>query len=164
MMFALALVASTSLGLSATPPAVARSNDDPPIQIWLSSDNSFVRGERARYENVTFDLIEGDLVYSPDQLTVARGHVRRGGVDTQIDGTLALTDWSFLAGNAWSADASFGAAPVGALQQLVGMSYPVRGNLSGQFHGHGTRAEPVITGLFDLADGDVYDVELTDYH
>jgi translocation and assembly module TamB len=117
-----------------------------------------VRGERARYENVTFDLIEGDLVYSPDQLTLARGHVRRGGVDTQIDGTLALTDWSFLPGNTWSADASFGATPVEALQQLVGMSYPVRGNLSGQFHGHGTRAEPVITGLFDLADGDVYDV------
>jgi translocation and assembly module TamB len=117
-----------------------------------------VRGERARYENATFDLIEGDLVYSPDQLTVARGHARRGAVDTQIDGTLALTNWSFLPGNAWSADASFGATPIEALQQLLGMSYPVRGNLSGQFHGRGTRGEPVLTGLFDLADGDVYDV------
>jgi translocation and assembly module TamB len=117
-----------------------------------------VRGERARYENTTFDLIEGDLVYSPDQLTVARGHARRGVVDTQIDGALALTDWSFLPGNTWSADASFGATPVEALQQLLGMSYPVRGNLSGQFHGRGTRGEPAVTGLFDLADGDVYDV------
>jgi translocation and assembly module TamB len=117
-----------------------------------------VRGERARYENATFDLIEGDVVYSPDQLSVARGHLRRGGVDTQIDGRLALTNWSFLPDNPWSADASFGATPVEALQQLLGVSYQVRGNLSGQFHGHGTRSEPVVTGLFDLADGDVYDV------
>jgi len=117
-----------------------------------------VRGERARYETATFDLIEGDLVYSPDKLTFERGHVRNGAVDTQIDGTLALTDWSFLPDNAWSADASFDATPVEALQQLVGVSYPLRGKLSGQFHGHGTRKDPSITGLFDLADGDVYDV------
>jgi hypothetical protein len=42
----LALVASTSAGSPANP-AVARSND-PPIQVWLNSDNSFVRGERAK--------------------------------------------------------------------------------------------------------------------
>ena len=45
-----------------------------------------------------------------------------------------------------------------ALQQLFGVSYPVRGKLSGQFHGRGTRNTPSITGLFDLADGDVYDL------
>jgi translocation and assembly module TamB len=116
------------------------------------------RGERARYENATFDLIEGDLVYSPDKLSLARGHVRRGEVDTRIDGTLALTNWTFLPDNQWSADASFDSTPIEALQQLFGMSYPVRGKLSGQFHGHGTRREPSITGLFDLADGNVYDV------
>jgi Domain of unknown function (DUF4384) len=50
MMFALtlALVASTAVGSHANPPAVARSNDDPPIQLWLSSNNRFVRGDRAR--------------------------------------------------------------------------------------------------------------------
>ena len=46
-----------------------------------------VRGERARYETATFDLIEGDLVYSPDKLTFERGHVRNGAVDSLIDGT-----------------------------------------------------------------------------
>src|SRR4029077_6174521 len=45
---ALALVASTSVGYPANPPALARSNDDPPIQVWLNSNNNFVRGERAR--------------------------------------------------------------------------------------------------------------------
>jgi translocation and assembly module TamB len=126
-----------------------------------STDTVFsghIRGERARYENAIFDLIEGDLVYSPDKLSVARGHVRRGAIDTLIDGTLALTDWSFLPDDTWSADASFDATPVEDLQQLMGSNYPVRGKLSGQFHGKGTRKEPMITGLFDLAEGDVYDV------
>jgi translocation and assembly module TamB len=36
------------------------------------------------------------------------------------------------------------------------MSYPVKGLLTGQFHGRGTRAEPNVTGLFDLADAKVY--------
>lgn len=45
---ALALFASTSVGAPAHPPAVARSTDDPPIQLTLSSNNTFVRGQRAR--------------------------------------------------------------------------------------------------------------------
>lgn len=117
-----------------------------------------IRGERARYESATFDLIEGDLVYSPEKLSITRGHVRRGNIDALIDGTMSQTDWSFLPGNEWSAEVSFDATPVEALQELVGTAYPIRGKLSGQFHGHGTRKEPSITGLFDLADGDVYDV------
>jgi translocation and assembly module TamB len=34
----------------------------------------------------------------------------------------------------------------------------VEGVLSGQLHGHGTRVEPSVTGLFDLAEGKVYGV------
>jgi translocation and assembly module TamB len=118
--------------------------------------NGHIRAERARYENVTFDLLEGDLVYSPDELSLARGHLRRGAIDTFIDGHMKLSDWSFLPDSAWSADASFDSTSVDAMQELVGAHYPVHGNLSGQFHGHGTRSEPTITGLFDLAEGDVY--------
>jgi hypothetical protein len=45
---ALALFASASAGSAARPPAVAHSDDPPPIQVWLGSDNTFVRGQRAR--------------------------------------------------------------------------------------------------------------------
>src|SRR5256885_17162399 len=38
------------------------------------------------------------------------------------------------------------------------MTYPLKGSLTGQFHGRGSRAEPNVTGLFDLADGSVYGV------
>ena len=60
--------------------------------------------------------------------------------------------------NSRFADVNFEATPVEALQQVFGWSYPVRGRLAGQFHGRGTRADPAIAGLFDLADGDVYGV------
>ncbi len=117
-----------------------------------------VRGEGVRYEDWTFDSIEGDLTYSPEELTFARGRVRRGAVDSEIELSLYLTDWSFLPENNWSADASVDGASVEAIQQLLGWSYPVRGQLTGQFHGRGTREHPSITSLFDLADGDVYGV------
>ena len=117
-----------------------------------------IRGENVRYEDWTMDAVEGDLTYSPEQLTLARGRVQRGGVNSEIELNLFLTDWSFLPDSNFSADATIQSTPVEALQQLMGMSYPVRGQLSGQFHGRGTRAHPAISSLFDLADGDVYGV------
>jgi translocation and assembly module TamB len=120
--------------------------------------NGHIRAERARYENITVDLLDGDLVYSPDEFILSRAHLRRGAIDTYVDGNLKLTDWSFLPDNAWSVDASFDSTPVDALQDLIDVHYPVHGNLTGQFHGRGTRREPNFNGLFDLADGEVYGV------
>jgi translocation and assembly module TamB len=117
-----------------------------------------VRGERVRYEDWRLDSIEGDLTYSPEELNLARGKISHGGVQSEIELSLYLTDWSFLPENNWSADANLDDISVQALQQLLGWSYPVRGQLSGQFHGRGTREHPSITSLFDLADGDVYGV------
>jgi translocation and assembly module TamB len=116
------------------------------------------RGEDVRYESWTMDSIEGDLTFSPEELSLARGRVQRGVVDSEIELSLFLTDWSFLPENNFSVDATIQATPIEALEQLFGWSYPVRGQLSGQFHGRGTREHPSITSLFDLADGDVYGV------
>jgi len=44
--------------------------------------------------------------------------------------------------------------PMEGLEQLAGWKYPVKGLVTGQFHGHGTRAEPALTGLLDVADGE----------
>ncbi|HTQ59692.1 MAG TPA: translocation/assembly module TamB domain-containing protein [Candidatus Solibacter sp.] len=117
-----------------------------------------VRGERVRYNGLALDSLESDLIYSSTQLTLARGHLRFGAMDTQMDGTLALTDWSFLPDDEWSADVNFDKAPVDTIQKLFSWTYPVEGVLSGQLHGRGTREEPSVTGLFDLAEGKVYGV------
>jgi translocation and assembly module TamB len=115
-----------------------------------------VRGERARYGGVFLDFLDGDLTYSPTELSLVRGHARRGEMGTDIEGTLSLTSWNFLPQNQWSADVNFEKVPVEGIEQLIGWSHPVSGLLTGQFHGHGTREEPSVTGLFDLADGKIY--------
>src|SRR5271170_2045709 len=79
-------------------------------------------------------------------------------MSTSIERTLDLTDWSFLPDNEWTADVNFDKASVETIQKFFGWTYPVQGVLSGQLHGHGTRAAPSITGLFDLAEGSVYGV------
>jgi len=107
-----------------------------------------------------FDSLEGELTYSPDELTFSRGKVRRGALDASIELALELDDWGFVPESTWSADVSLEATPVDALQQFLRSPYPVRGQLSGQFHGRGTRAAPTVTGLFDLANGDATELRL----
>src|SRR2546429_4304779 len=75
-----------------------------------------------------------------------------------IEANFSLTKWTFRAQNAWTADASFEKVPAENLEKVLGMTYPLKGSLTGQFHGRGSRAEPNVTGLFDLADGSVYGV------
>jgi len=124
-----------------------------------SSGSTFqghVRGEKARYDGVFVDFLEGELTYSPTQLIFEHGTARHGDMQATIEASLSLTKWNFRPQNAWTADVSFEKVPTENLQQVLGMSYPVKGLLTGQFHGRGTRAEPNVTGLFDLADAEVY--------
>ena len=115
-----------------------------------------VRGERARYGGVFLDYLDGDLSYSAVEFALVRGHARRGEMETDIETKLSLTNWSFLPENDWTAEGNFERVPVESIEQLLGLSYPVNGWLTGQFHGRGTREKPTVTGLFDLADGKAY--------
>jgi translocation and assembly module TamB len=114
-----------------------------------------IRGERARYDGVFVDFLEGDLTYSPSELALEHGHARSGEMEADIEGNLSLTNWSFLPGNDWTAEMNFEKVPAESLEQLLGLSYLVKGSLTGQFHGRGTREQPSVTGLFDLAEAKV---------
>lgn len=117
-----------------------------------------LRGEKMRYNDIALDFVEGDLTYSPSELSLARGNMRFGTMAIEIEASLDLTDWSFREDNEWSADVNFDKTPVETIQKLFGWSYPVQGVLSGQLHGHGMRSQPSVTGLFDLAEGAVFGV------
>ena len=116
------------------------------------------RGERVLYGDVHMDRIDGDLSYSPDHLIITRGHAVRGEMQSDIDGQLQLTDWEFRPENEWSAELNLENVPINALMQLAGENYPVQGKITGQFHGRGTRAAPMLTGLLDVADAEAYTV------
>src|SRR5436309_3088714 len=79
-------------------------------------------------------------------------------METDIEGSLSLTKWSFLPDNGWTAEANIEKVPAESLEQMLLMTLPVNGSLTGQFHGRGTRAQPTVTGLFDLADGKLYGI------
>jgi len=114
------------------------------------------RGENDRYANLALDSLEGEMAYSPTELVITRGRASRGVMQAGIEGMLSLHDWEFRPDSQWSSEINLEKVPVESLQQLAGWKYPVQGLLTGQFHGRGTRAEPALTGNFDLADGNVY--------
>jgi translocation and assembly module TamB len=110
----------------------------------------------AAYGELYWDEAEGDMTYSPSQFQLLRAHALRGKSSAQFDVALTLDEWSFYDDADWHFDADVVRTPTEGVQQMFGWSYPVRGLLSGQFHGRGTRANPQITGLFDLAELDAW--------
>ena len=116
------------------------------------------RGENFRYSSVALDSLDGEMNYSPKALIITHGRATRGMMQAGVDGELQLNDWEFQPDSHWSSEINLERVPLDGLEQLAGWNYPVHGFLTGQFHGQGTRAEPALTGNFDLADGDVYSV------
>jgi translocation and assembly module TamB len=115
-------------------------------------------GEKVSYADVNMDAIEGDLSYAPDHLIITQGHAARGLMQADIDGQLQLTDWEFRPENEWSSELNLEKVPMAALMQIAGMNYPITGDITGQFHGRGTRAEPMLTGVMDVANAEAYTV------
>jgi len=66
-----------------------------------------LRGEHARYDGVFVDFLEGDLTYSPSELTLVHGHARGGEMEADIEGAISLTKWNFLPENKWAAEMNF---------------------------------------------------------
>jgi translocation and assembly module TamB len=111
-----------------------------------------MKGTEARYGALYWDEVEGELTYSPDELHLERGRVRRGRSSAELELSIALDNWRFSADSGWSGDANLVGADTDDLQKLLGTSYPAHGLLTGQFHGKGTRASPELSGLFDVSD------------
>jgi translocation and assembly module TamB len=118
-----------------------------------------VRGERLAYGRFHADSLEGDLTYSPSELSFTHAHLQYGAMHADFDGNLDLDRWSFRPESQWAADFNVEKIPITSVLALAAQKYPVEGTLTGQFHGRGTRQQPAVTGLFDLAEGKVYGLE-----
>jgi translocation and assembly module TamB len=143
-----------------------RGDDADPVQItghatWAGKLTGELAGPtfaghvhafNAAYGELYWDEVEGDLTYSPDGFQLARAHARRGDSSAQFDVALTFDEWHFDDDGEWHFDADVVRTPTEGVQQMFGSSFPVKGLLSGQFHGRGTRANPQVTGLFDLAE------------
>jgi translocation and assembly module TamB len=104
-----------------------------------------LQGNELRYDKLYWDEIDGDLEYSPDRFQLAKTVVQRGGASARLDLALQFDgNWAFLPGSPWSLECRLEHAPSGDLQAMFETNYPVRGFLSGDFHGSGTRVAPVV--------------------
>lgn len=112
-----------------------------------------LRGETIRYGSLDLDVVDADLTYSPSEFSLTHGRLQHGSINAEVEADLQLSLWAFLPGSRWQADVNLLQSSVEDLQRLLGLSYPLRGNLTGQFHGRGTRSAPSVAGLFDLTGG-----------
>lgn len=102
-----------------------------------------------QYDNLAWDQLNGDMEYSPDGFILRNAVVRRGAATS----TLALSlrfggDWNFLPLSPWTLDARIEQASGDDLQAVLGTSYPLKVELSGDIRGGGTRSAPVIDASF----------------
>lgn len=118
-----------------------------------------VQAQNARYDELEWDAITGDMDYSPDDFHLRNAVVRRGRTSAQITLALKLNGkWSFLPSDTWSLDARLDHSPTQDLQEILQMNYPINGLLTGDFHGSGTREEPALDGSFVLENIDAKSV------
>lgn len=103
------------------------------------------------YDNVTWDEMDGDMEYSPDDLQLEDLTLRRGHSSATSKLRLSLDGaFGFLPESPWSAHVTFTRNPLEDLQVFAGTHLPVTGVLSGQFTGGGTRAAPLLDGNVTL--------------
>ncbi len=103
----------------------------------------------ARYGSLLWDEVAGHLEYSPDGLKLTEGTLRREDSTMLVNLSLELDgSWGFLPASDWSLGIIAARSPLAWIEQLFGVSYPVGGLLSGNFHAGGTRADPCVAGSF----------------
>jgi len=114
-----------------------------------------VSATNATYGKLYWDRIEGQMQYAPDQFRMNDTTVRRGRSTAEFNLFLELDgNWGFSPSSNWTLDARMRNSPSDDLQSIFDTNYPVRGYLSGNFHGRGTRAMPEFDADFTLEDID----------
>jgi translocation and assembly module TamB len=115
----------------------------------------------ARFDNFYFDYLGGDLEYSPDDFSLTKTTVRRGQAGADVNVFLELDgSWGFSPQSTWTFDARLAHTPTSDVQEIFGLNYPVKGILSGTFHGSGTRVAPLFDANFALDDVDAKGIHL----
>ncbi len=106
----------------------------------------------AHYADYYWNSIEGDLEYSPDDFRLTKTAIVRGQTSAVMDLSLQLDgSWGFVPSSVWALQMHINRAPSQDVQEMFETKYPVTGLLSGDVHGSGTRAEPIIDADLVLA-------------
>ena len=100
-----------------------------------------------------WELLEGDVEYSAARESIRNGLLRRGGALIHLDASVALVNGNYDATQPFSAHVRMDKVAAGDLQALVGSSYPVSGQVSGEVRVEGTEHDLNGSGRISLRDG-----------
>ena len=89
------------------------------------------RGENIRYGQVALDSIDGDMLYSPEELVLTHAKAYRGVMQAGIEGRLSLADWEFSSRQPVVQRNRFGESPAGGLGTDGGMEISSEGHADG---------------------------------
>jgi translocation and assembly module TamB len=103
-----------------------------------------------------WDRFAGDVRYSPEQLALRSGVLRRGSAHINLEGTVDLRQGKLHEDGALSARATLRNADLADLQALAGVNYPVTGVLNLALQAGGTVGTPRADGSLQLTDALVY--------
>jgi translocation and assembly module TamB len=114
----------------------------------------------ASYDRLAWDVLDGDLDYSPDGFRLFNTTMMRGQTSATLNLWLKFDgDWSFLPTSPWTLDAQIQNASGEDVQGILDTNYPATGHVGGTVHGSGTRGAPVLD-----ADLVVDDIEVRGWH
>ena len=102
-----------------------------------------------QYDNLVWDHLDGDMEYSPDGFLLKNAVIRRANSSSTAHLFFQFAgDWNFLPSSRWSLDAHVERASGDDLQVLLSIPYPIAVDLSGDIHGGGTHASPILEANF----------------
>jgi translocation and assembly module TamB len=108
------------------------------------------------YDRLAWDVVDGDMDYSPDGFHLSKTTMTWGASSVTLDLSLKFDGaWNFLDASPWNLDARVENASGADLQSVLETSYPAAGRISGEVHGSGTRAAPILDANFVVEDIEV---------
>ena len=119
-----------------------------------------VQGKPVRFH---WDGFDGYVAYGPDGASVRNGVLRTGSARFEIAGTTTLQNGSFTDRSVFHGTARIHDARVEDVQALLGLQYPISGNLNLELQMDGTRMDPHGSGKLSIADGTAYDEPLQSF-
>jgi translocation and assembly module TamB len=106
-----------------------------------------------RVVRTRWELLEGDVEYSATRESLRNGVLRRGDARIGLDVSVALVNGSYDATQPFAAHVKVENAEASELQGLVGSSYPVTGQVSGDVQVSGTESHLSGSGRIAVKNG-----------
>jgi translocation and assembly module TamB len=100
-----------------------------------------------------WDLLQGNVEYSAARESLRNGVLRRGGARIGLDASVALVNGNYDATQPFAAHIKVENADANELQGLVGSTYPVTGQVSGEVQVEGSESHLRGSGRVAMKDG-----------